>query len=78
MSDSAKLTAKLTEAELAEIQRRRPCAVVSLACEGTYLTPEEEALVVLMDQERLTPDARSARMAAFIRAKQKERASVSV
>lgn len=65
---------KLTDADLAEIRRRRPAARASLACEGLFLTPEEEALVAEMDEERLPPDVRTARIAEFIRAKQKERA----
>jgi hypothetical protein len=72
MSDSP----ALTDAELAEIRRRRSSARASLACEGMYLTPEEEALIEQMDRERLAPDARTARIVEFIRARQKERASV--
>src|SRR5918995_6732232 len=44
---------RLTEAELADIRRRRPGVRSSLACEGLYLTAEEEALFEQMDRERL-------------------------
>jgi hypothetical protein len=53
---------KLTEAEIAKIRRRRPGVRASLACEGIYLTPEEEQLFEQMDRERLTPDERAARI----------------
>ena len=67
-------TALSTDAELEEVRRRRFGARASLACEGMFLTPEEEALVAAMDEDRLTPDARTARIVEFIRAKQKDRA----
>jgi hypothetical protein len=53
---------KLTDAELAEIRRRRPGVRASLACEGIYLTAEEEELFEQMDRKRLTPDQRAARI----------------
>ena len=53
---------RLTDAELAEIRRRRPGVRASLACEGMYLTPEEEALFDQMDTERLSPDEAVQRM----------------
>jgi hypothetical protein len=59
---------KLSDAELAEIRRRRPGVRASLACEGIYLTAEEEALFEQFDNERLTPDQRTERIVAFIRA----------
>ena len=59
---------KLSDAELAEIRRRRPGVRASLACEGIYLTAEEEALFEEFDNERLTPDQRTERIVAFIRA----------
>ena len=40
---------RLTDEELAEIRRRRPGVRASLACEGMYLTAEEEALFEQMD-----------------------------
>ncbi len=61
----------LTDAELAEIQRRRPGSLVSLACEGMYLTPEEHTLVAQMDHEHLGPDARTPRIVAYVLARQK-------
>ena len=59
---------KLSDAELAEIRRRRPGVRASLACEGIYLTAEEEALFEQFDNERLTPDQRTECIVAFIRA----------
>jgi hypothetical protein len=59
---------KLSDAELAEIRRRRPGVRASLACEGIYLTAEEEALFEEFDNERLTPDQRTERIVAFVRA----------
>ena len=52
----------LTETELAEIKHRRLGVRVSLACEGMFLTAEDEALFEEMDRDRLTPDERSARI----------------
>jgi hypothetical protein len=59
---------KLSDAEVAEIRRRRPGVRASLACEGIYLTAEEEALFEGFDTERLTADERTERIIAFIRA----------
>ena len=56
---------RLTDAELAEIRRRRPGV---LACEGMILTDEEEALFDAMERERLTPDERAARITQLSRA----------
>jgi hypothetical protein len=56
---------RLTDAELAEIRRRRPGVRASLACEGLYLTDEEEALFEQMDRERLTADQRAARIIEY-------------
>lgn len=53
---------KLTDAELAEVRRRRPGVRASLACEGIYLTAEEEELFEQMDRERMTADDRVARI----------------
>jgi hypothetical protein len=68
---------RLTDAELAEIRRRRPGVRASLACEGLYLTPEEEALFEQMDRERLTADERAERIVQFNLAKRRKRAVVS-
>jgi hypothetical protein len=64
---------RLTDAELAEIRRRRPGMRASLACEGMYLTAEEEALFDQMEQERLTPDERAARITQFSRAQRRQK-----
>ena len=68
---------RLTNAELAEIRRRRPGVRASLACEGLYLTAEEEALFEQMDRERLTADQRAERIVQFNLAKRGQRAVVS-
>jgi hypothetical protein len=68
---------RLTDAELAEIRRRRPGVRASLACEGLYLTAEEEALFEQMDRERLTADQRAERIVQFQLAKRRKRAIVS-
>jgi hypothetical protein len=60
-------TPRLTDAEVAEIRRRRPAMRASLACEGLYLPDEVEAL---FDQaERFPPDEAAARIIEFRRAK---------
>jgi hypothetical protein len=66
-----------TDAELAEIRRRRPGVRASLACEGMYLTAEEEALFEQMDKERLTPDEAAQRIIEFSRAKRRQKALTS-
>jgi len=68
---------RLSDAELAEIRRRRPGVRVSLACEGLYLTAEEEALFEQMDRERLTADERAERIIQFSRAKRRRKAPAS-
>ncbi len=68
---------RLTDSELAEIRRRRPGARASLACEGLFLTAEEEALFDQMDRERLTADQRAARIVQFSRANRRKRVAVS-
>ena len=68
---------RLTDAELAEIRRRRPGVRASLACEGLYLRAKEEALFEQMDRERLTADQRAARIVQFSRAKRSRKTSVS-
>jgi hypothetical protein len=68
---------RLTDSELAEIRRRRPGVRASLACEGLYLTAEEEALFEQLDRERLTADERAVRIAQLVRAKRRKKASAS-
>jgi hypothetical protein len=68
---------RLTDAELAEIRRRRPGVRASLACEAMYLTAEEEALFDQMDLERLSPDEAAHRIREFIRAKRRQKAPTS-
>jgi hypothetical protein len=68
---------RLTDAEIAEIRRRRPGVRASLACEGMYLTAEEEALIDEIARERLTPDEGAARITAFSRAMRRRKAPTS-
>jgi hypothetical protein len=65
---------RLTDAELAEIRRRRPDVRASLACEGMHLTADEEALFEQMDRERLTAEERAERIVQFARAKRRKKA----
>jgi len=65
---------RLTDADIAEIRRRRPAVRASLACEGMHLTPEEEALFAQFDRERLPPDERRDRLLAFTRARRRGKA----
>ena len=58
-----------TDAELAEIKRRRPGVRASLAISGMVLTAEEEALFEQMDVERLTADQRTQRIIEVCRAR---------
>lgn len=67
----------LTDAELAEIRRRRAGVRASLACESMVLTVEEESLFDRMEQERLTPDERAARITQLSRAKRRQKAPAS-
>jgi hypothetical protein len=68
---------RLTDAELAEIRRRRPGVRASLACESMHLTADEEALFEQMDHERLTADERAERIVKFARAKRRKKAPAS-
>jgi hypothetical protein len=68
---------RLTDAELAEIRRRRPGVRTSLACEGLVLTAEEEVLFEAMDKERLTPDECAQRIIQFSRSKRRRKAPAS-
>jgi hypothetical protein len=65
--------ADATDAEIAERRRRRPGVRASLACEGMYLTAEEEALFEQMDRERLTADECALRIIEFSRAERLSR-----
>ncbi len=71
-------TRRLTDAEVAEIRRRRPAMRASLACEGLYLPDDVEALFDQMEAERLDPDEAAARIIEFHRAKRRAKALVSV
>jgi hypothetical protein len=69
---------RLTDAEIAEIRRRRPVMRASLACEGLCLPNEVEALFDQLEAERLPPDERAARIIAFDRAKRLAKALAGV
>ena len=60
---------KLTDEELAEIRRNRLAVRASLACEGIYLTAEDEALFEEMDRDRLNIGERDARVLRYCREK---------
>jgi hypothetical protein len=68
---------RLTDSEIAEIRRRRPGVRASLACEGIYLTPEEEAMFDQMERERLSPDERAKRITQMNGAKRRKKALTS-
>ena len=70
-------TRRLTDIELAEIQRRRPGTRASLACEGMYLDAADEALIVQIDEERLTADQRATRITEVFREKLRLKALAS-
>jgi hypothetical protein len=65
---------RLTDAEIAEIRRRRPAVRASLACEGMRLTAEEEALFDQFERERLTPDERAERITELSRTARRQKA----
>ena len=64
---------RLTDTELADIRRRRPGVRASLACEGMYLTAEDEALFEQMDKQRLPPDERVQRVLEISRAERRQK-----
>lgn len=68
----------LTNAELAAATHNFAQAKASLACEGIYLTAEEEALFRRFEDERLPHEERRRRIIDFCRAKQRARAAAAV
>ena len=58
---------KLTDDQLAEIQRNRPGVRASLACEGIVLSAEVEALFDEMDRDRLGVADRDVRILQYFR-----------
>jgi hypothetical protein len=64
---------KLTDAELAEAKRNFAEARASLACEGIYLTDEEEALFNSLQAQRLSHEECRRRLVEFSRAKRREK-----
>jgi len=64
----------LSEAEIAEIRRRRPGVRASPACEGFHLTADEEALFEQFDRQGLTPDQRRDQLLAYSRARRWDKA----
>lgn len=57
---------RMSDEELAATKHRRLEARASLACEGMYLTLEEEALFDHMDAERMTHEQRRAFVKDYI------------
>jgi hypothetical protein len=67
-------TTKLTDAELTAARHNFEEAEASLACEGIYLTSEEEALFNSFEARRLSHDECRQKLIEFYRAKQREKA----
>jgi hypothetical protein len=67
-------THRPTDAEIAEMRRRRPGVRASLACENMYLTAAEEVLLDQLEKERLTPDEAAARITEYCRAQRRLKA----
>ena len=51
---------KLTDEQVQKLIKGRKKAMVSLACEGMYLTDEDIALFEFMEREKMTPEQRVA------------------
>ena len=60
---------KLTDEQVAAFRRNRPAVRASLACEGIYLTADEEALFEEMDRDRLSLEDCDARILRYCREK---------
>lgn len=56
---------RLTDSELADTQRNLAEARASLACEGMFLTDEEEALFRQFEADRLPHEERRRRILEF-------------
>ena len=67
-------TRRLSDAEVAEIRRRRPAMRASLACEGLVLPDDVEALFDQLEAERLGPDEAAARIIEHNLAKRRAKA----
>ena len=68
---------KLGDAELAAAKHNFEEAKASLACEGIYLTAEEEALFTGFEERRLSHDECRRQLIEFCRAKRREKAPAS-
>jgi hypothetical protein len=64
---------RLGDAEVASAKYNFAEAKASLACEGIYLTEEEEALFRRFEEERLSHEECRRRLAEFCRAKRTQR-----
>jgi hypothetical protein len=60
---------RLNDDEVARLRRRRAGVRASLACEGMYLSAEEEALFEQFDREHLPTAERVKRLTAYSRAR---------
>ena len=69
---------RLSDAELAAAKHNFAQAKASLACEGIYLTLEEEALFHRFESECLSHQERRRRIIDFCRAKQRDRVTAAV
>jgi RNase adaptor protein for sRNA GlmZ degradation len=65
---------RLTDAELAAAKQEFAEAKASLACEGIYLTAEEEALFARFEEQRLSHDECRRQLIEFCRAKRRQKA----
>jgi len=65
---------QLTDQELAAAKHNFAEAKASLACEGIYLTAEEEALFKTFEAERLPHDERRRQLIAYSRAQRAKKA----
>jgi len=70
-------TQRPTDADIAEMRRRRPGVRASLACENIYLTVAEKALLDQFEQERLPPDEAAARITEYCRAQRRQKADAA-
>jgi hypothetical protein len=65
---------RLTDAELAAAKYNFAEAKASLACEGIYLTEEEEALFKQFEEQRLSHEECRRRLIEFSRARRRAKA----
>ena len=69
--------APLTEAEIADLRKRRAATKASLACEDKYLTPEEDAFIERLHHERVSSDEGAARIIEKFMEKRRAKAAAT-